>query len=97
MNTAVVNFLTRWHKVPRKSMKMGLVSKGIQILDRPACFPDMNLMENQWTILTQKVYANNYQFPGVKDLMELLFDEWNKIDLKFLVWWFGVHNNHRFI
>ena len=52
----------------------------INVLDWPACNPDMNPIENLWGILARRVYANGRQFGNAEALKQEIVNEWRKID-----------------
>lgn len=45
----------------------------VNILDHPACYPDMNPKENLWGWLTNKVYKNGRQFQAKDALRDAIF------------------------
>ncbi|GMF64663.1 unnamed protein product [Phytophthora lilii] len=51
----------------------------IQVLDWLSKSPDLNPIENLWSMLSRKVYANGRQFDSVHDLKAALFDAWEDI------------------
>ena len=54
--------------------------KKIELLKWPALSPDLNPMENLWSILARKVYDNgNRQFESVADLQRAIIDSWDSI------------------
>lgn len=67
-----------------KHTKDFLNSRGIPTLQWPAVSPDLNPMENLWSILSQNVYKNGRQFHSLKDLRSAIKEEWNKIDVNIL-------------
>lgn len=56
-------------------------SRSIELLEWPACSPDLNPIENLWGILARAVYANGKQFSSVLELKNRIIEEWNKIQL----------------
>lgn len=58
--------------------------EGIQLLDWPAHSPDLNPIENLWSILAYRVYADCRQFDTVGELKAALLEEWSKIDIHVL-------------
>ncbi|CAD6191794.1 unnamed protein product [Caenorhabditis auriculariae] len=43
-------------------------AKNVVLLDWPACSPDLNPVENLWSVLVRRVYANAKQYTPVNDL-----------------------------
>ncbi|CAD6189622.1 unnamed protein product [Caenorhabditis auriculariae] len=43
-------------------------AKNVVLLDWPACSPDLNPVENLWSVLVRRVYANAKQYTTVNDL-----------------------------
>lgn len=60
--------------------KNWFLSKNIEVMNWPACSPDMNPMENVWGILSRRVYAENRQFDDISSLKTAILEEWEKID-----------------
>lgn len=60
--------------------KKFLKDKKIPVLEWAACSPDLNPIENVWSLLSRSVYANGRQFNNVKELKTQIEEEWNKID-----------------
>jgi transposase len=60
-----------------KVAKKFIETSGIQLLDWPSCSPDLNPIENLWSIVKMKVYKT---FPDNRiELKERLIHEWNNI------------------
>lgn len=57
-------------------------AKHIQVLEWPACSPDLNPMENLWGMLVREIYANNKQFQSKDELKTAILNAWSKIDAK---------------
>lgn len=51
----------------------------IDLLDWPACSPDLNPIENLWGILARRVYANGRQFASVPELYVAVYTAWREI------------------
>lgn len=58
-----------------------LKDKNIPTLDWPACSPDLNPIENVWGLLSQKVFKHGRRYESVKQLKQVLTEEWAKIDV----------------
>lgn len=56
----------------------------VNVLDWPACSPDLNPIENLWGYLARKVYAENRQFANVSNLQYALEEEFKKLDSNYL-------------
>lgn len=56
----------------------------IQIMEWPACSPDLNPIENIWGILVRRVYADNRQFSHVEELKTAILNEWNNLEAPLL-------------
>ena len=59
------------------------LSKGIDVLQWTSRLPDLNVIENAWGHVVQKLYAEGGQFDTVEDLKGVLFYEWQKINLEY--------------
>lgn len=53
--------------------------KEIDLLEWPACSPDLNPIENLWGILARRVYANGRQFESVNELYVAVCIAWREI------------------
>lgn len=53
--------------------------KEIDLLDWPACSPDLNPIENLWGILARRVYANSRQYGSVNELYVAVCTAWREI------------------
>ena len=63
-----------------KLVKKYLEEVGIEVLKWPSSSPDLNPIENLWSIVKMKVYK---RFPKNKrELKEYLVEEWQKIEPK---------------
>lgn len=53
--------------------------KEIDLLDWPACSPDLNPIENLWGILARRVYGNGRQYTSVNELYVAVCIAWREI------------------
>jgi len=56
----------------------------VNVLEWPACSPDLNPIENIWGLLARRVYANNTQFESVESLKEEILAQWALLDINLL-------------
>jgi transposase/DNA-binding CsgD family transcriptional regulator len=56
----------------------------VEVLDWPSKSPDLNPIENLWSIMSRRVYSNGRQFERVPDLKAALFEAWHSIPLALL-------------
>lgn len=63
-----------------KHSKSWFNSHNIRVLDWPACSPDLNPIENLWSIMCRKVYSNARQYSSEKELKTSIEDAWYDID-----------------
>ncbi|XP_075167784.1 ATP-binding cassette sub-family G member 1-like [Haematobia irritans] len=56
-------------------------SRDIPLLDWPALSPDLNPIEDLWSILSAKVFAKSKQYTIPKELKSPITAEWEKIDM----------------
>ncbi len=56
----------------------------IDVLDCPACSPDLNPIENLWGCLVRKVYKDYRQLDDIEDLKEAIALSWDSIDTELL-------------
>ncbi|CAD6192399.1 unnamed protein product [Caenorhabditis auriculariae] len=59
-------------------------AKNVVLLDWLACSPDLNPVENLWSVLVRRVYANAKQYTTVKDLKRAIRAEWDGLDKSLL-------------
>lgn len=52
---------------------------GIEVLEWPACSPDLNPIENLWEYLVKVIYAENRQYQSVNELKTAILTAWNNI------------------
>lgn len=67
-----------------RETKSWFSSNSIEVLEWPACSPDLNPIENLWGVLVRRVYTENRQFNSVEDLKRAIVEEWNAIDLNLI-------------
>ena len=58
--------------------------KNIDLLEWPACSPDLNPIENLWSSLARKVYQNNRHFESILELRSTIELEWQQLELSLL-------------
>ncbi|EYC14419.1 hypothetical protein Y032_0040g191 [Ancylostoma ceylanicum] len=63
-----------------RSTRTWLSSQGIEILDWPACSPDLNSIENVWGVIVRRIYANNRQYSSVEELKKAILEAWNNLE-----------------
>ena len=52
----------------------------MQVMDWPACSPDLNPIENVWGLLSRSVYGSGHQYDSEKDLKEAIWSAWRHLD-----------------
>ncbi|WKY07740.1 hypothetical protein Q1695_007313 [Nippostrongylus brasiliensis] len=67
-----------------RSTKAFLEGHGVQVLEWPACSPDLNPIENLWGILSRRVYANYQQYATIEELKGAVLREWSNSDCQIL-------------
>ncbi|EYB83375.1 hypothetical protein Y032_0337g2917 [Ancylostoma ceylanicum] len=63
-----------------KSTSEFLDAHGVEFLEWPAYGPDLNPMQNLWSILSRRFYAGHCQYRRVDYLKKAILDEWTKIE-----------------
>lgn len=63
-----------------RATKEFLSSRNIPTFDWPALSPDLNPIENLWSLLSSKVFHHGRQFKDVKELKQSIQEEWKNID-----------------
>lgn len=64
--------------------KTWLQDNDISLGDHPSLSPDLNPIENLWSVLVRAVYSNGRQFQNVGDLEIAIKREWQKIPIELL-------------
>lgn len=62
-----------------RSTKTWFSENNVTVLDWPACSPDLNPMENLWSILVREVYKENKQYDSIKELRVAIQTSWSLI------------------
>uniref|UniRef100_A0AC35U844 DDE_3 domain-containing protein n=1 Tax=Rhabditophanes sp. KR3021 TaxID=114890 RepID=A0AC35U844_9BILA len=62
-----------------KATKLFLKAKKVKVQTIPAYSPDLNLMENVFSLLTRTVYEGGRQYSDIGSLMKAIKFAWNKI------------------
>ncbi|GMG18277.1 unnamed protein product [Phytophthora fragariaefolia] len=57
----------------------------IKVLDWPSKSPDLNPIENLWSIMSRRVYPNGKQYENVPQFKAALFEAWESIPIAMLV------------
>ena len=65
-----------------KSTKQWLEEQNIRTLNWPARSPDLNCIENAWSMLSREIYNNCRQFESVDQLKLALTAAWDKMTQK---------------
>lgn len=71
-----------------KSTKLWLNKNGINVMKWPPFSPDLNPIENIWSIIKFKLYKDNKKYTTLDELWERIVKEANSItkdEIKFLV------------
>ncbi|KAG2782923.1 hypothetical protein PC116_g13362 [Phytophthora cactorum] len=56
----------------------------VKVLDWPSKSPDLNPIENLWSIMSRRVYSNGKKFDKVSELKAALYEAWDSIPLAWL-------------
>lgn len=59
--------------------KQWLTRNKINSMDWPACSPDLNPVENIWSFIVRKIYAQNKQYATVNELKNAITKAWDAI------------------
>ena len=65
--------------------KAYLEERGINVITWPALSPDLNLIENIWGIMCQKLYANGKSYCNTNELWEVIVQTWHSLSIQ--VFW----------
>ncbi|KAE8889037.1 hypothetical protein PF005_g945 [Phytophthora fragariae] len=57
----------------------------VSVMDWPARSPNLNPIENLWTIMARKVYPNDRQYSNVGELTTAISAAWSSIEQATLV------------
>ncbi|KAG6948420.1 hypothetical protein JG687_00015486 [Phytophthora cactorum] len=58
--------------------------EGITMLNWPARSPDLNSIENVWTMMARYVYANGRQYDNVASLTAAILESWEAVEQSYL-------------
>ena len=64
-----------------------LLNNGVHIISWPSVSPDLNQMENLWSLLVRAVYANGKQYASFSELKAAIINHQTKIDQNTLKAW----------
>lgn len=67
-----------------RSTKGFLRRNSVEVLDWPACSPDMNPMENIWGHLVRKIYEHNQTYSSLQGLRSAILRAWDELPLQTL-------------
>lgn len=67
-----------------KATKEWLREKEIEVLQWPACSPDLNPIENLWGIVSRDVYSKGRQFKSVSELKARITQSWDQLPVETL-------------
>ena len=62
--------------------KQWFTAKKIDLLDWPAKSPDLNIIENVWSLLAKDVYDNSRQFDNISQLKEAIEKAWGRLSVE---------------
>ncbi len=69
--------------VSKKSKKF-IVDQGIKLLRVPPNSPDINPIENLWSIITKRIYSNGKCYNNLSDLKDSILKEWNELNTEII-------------
>ena len=55
-----------------------LLEQKIRLLDHPACFSDLNPIDNLWGLIIANVYEGGRQYSAISKLKNAILDAWKK-------------------
>lgn len=64
-----------------KFTKQWFAQHNIELLEWPACSPDLNPIENLWGIISRRIYQNGKQFATINELKNTIREVWVNIEL----------------
>jgi len=94
LESNLVPFLHKYHRLKFKFQqdnasihvsavsKQWFAAKKIDLLDWPAKSPDLNIIENVWSILARDVYDNARQFNNVSELKTAIEGAWGRLTVE---------------
>ena len=90
----LVPFLQKYRRLPFKfkqdnasihvssTSRQWFTSNKIDLLDWPAKSPDLNIIENVWSLLARDVYDNSRQFDNVSQLRKAIEEAWGRLSVE---------------
>lgn len=54
-------------------------NNNIEILPWPSCSPDMNPLENVWSLIVKKIYKRNFRPANAEELWEVIQNAWEEL------------------
>lgn len=63
-----------------RQTRQWLDDNNIEILNWPACSPDLNPIENIWGHLVRIIYAENKQYSTINQLKQAILDAWQQLN-----------------
>lgn len=76
------NFIFQHDNAPihtARHTKEWLRVRNFEVLDWPACSPDLNPMENLWGFIARQVYSRGRQFQNISELKASIKDAWERL------------------
>ena len=55
-----------------------LIEQKIRLFDHPACYPNLNSIEDLWGLIVAKVYEGGRQYSAISELKTAILDVWEK-------------------